>query len=209
MSHLSHLTHQRRLRSPTSPGSLPNLFLVWTPVRLGVACAGIVAMLATSGCSGSDPQPDATASSETVTTPTTASPDDVFPTTPTTPTTTSQAAGIPTAKPSPASTPAPTTLNASVLITLATVDPDTGGMLLGGYVSGVTEDGGDCQYVVTNASGDSMTIHKDGVANNGSTSCGSTTVSRSSAPAGSYTVILRYTNDIGQVESDAVEVDVP
>ncbi len=164
-------------------------------------------MLATSGCSGSDPEPDASASPDTVTmsaTPSPTTPD------PTVPIATSQAAGIPTAKPSPATTPDPTTLNASVLITLATVDPDTGGMLLGGYVTGVMEDGGDCQYIVTSsASGSSLTIHKDGVENNGTTSCGSTTVSASRVPAGSYMVVLRYANDIGAVVSDAVTVDIP
>ncbi len=163
-------------------------------------------MLATSACSGSDPEPDSSASPDTVTMSATPSPNEVDPTIPIEP---SLPAGIPTAKPSPATTPAPTTLNASVLITLATVDPDTGGMLLGGYVTGVMEDGGDCQYVVTSASGDSLTIHKDGVENNGSTSCGSTTVSPSRVPAGSYMVVLRYVNAIGTVESDAITVDIP
>ncbi len=118
-------------------------------------------------------------------------------------------AGIPSTEPSPLSTADPETLAASVQITLATVDPDTGGLLLGGFVSGVMEDGGTCQYVVTPANGDLFTIHKDGVENNGSTSCGSTTVPPSSAPSGDYTVVLRYVNDIGQVESDAVEVEIP
>jgi len=175
-------------------------------VRLGVACAGIVAMLATSACSGSDPKPDVSASSDIVTMSASPSPDEVDPTVPIA---TSQAAGIPTAKPSPATTPDPTKLNASVLITLATVDPDTGGMLLGGYVTGVMEDGGDCQYIVTSSQGASLTIHKEGVENNGSTSCGSTTVSPSRVPAGTYSVTLRYANDVGEVASDAVEVDIP
>jgi hypothetical protein len=121
----------------------------------------------------------------------------------------SQAAGIPTAAPRPPANPDPKTLKASVLITLATVDPNGGGLLLGGYVSGVAEDGGDCQYIVTPAGGAPFTIHKTGVDNNGSTSCGSTTVPPAKVPAGSYSVTLRYVDAIGQVESDAVKVVLP
>jgi hypothetical protein len=184
---------------------------VWTPVRLGVACAGIVAMLAISGCSGSDPKPDVTPPPVTVTvtatpSPTTTSPSPVESTTPVAP---SQAAGIPTASPKPPASQDPHTLNASALITLATVDPDSGGLLLGGFVSGVAEDGGSCVYIVTPGSGNAFTIAKSGVANNGSTSCGSTTVPASRVPAGFYTVVLRYSDARGQVESDAVKVEVP
>jgi hypothetical protein len=100
-------------------------------------------------------------------------------------------------------------LNASVLITLAAVDPDTGGLVVGGYVSGIAEDGGACRYVVTSGSGESLTVRKDGVENQGSTSCGSATIARSDVPAGSYTVILRYANDDGEIASDPVAVFVP
>ncbi len=175
-------------------------------IAWGLACAGIVSMLTLSACTRGSV--DATALPETVpaTVSATASPDVVDPTTPITP---SLPAGIPTAKPSPAATPDPTTLDASSTITLATVDPDTGGLLVGGYVSGVMEDGGDCQYVITSSGGESFTVFKDGVENNGSTSCGSTTVAKSRVPTGSYTVRLRYVNDNGEVASDAIKVDVP
>ena len=172
---------------------------------LGVACVGIVAVLATSGCSGSDMEPDATVSPETVMQSTSPSPDHVDPTIPIAP---SLAAGIPTAEPSPAAMPDPTTLDASAIITLATEDPDSGGLLVGGYVSGVVEDGGDCQYVIAPSAGESFTVYKDGVENNGSTSCGSVTVAKSRAPAGSYSVHLLYVNDHGEVSSEAVEVEI-
>ncbi len=168
-----------------------------------ITCAAVVALLAVSGCTNSTPEP--TASEDVVATMTTASANDADPTIPIP---SSQAAGIPTAKPPAPNTPDPTTLDATALITLATVDPDRGGLLLGGYVSGVVEDGGDCQYVVTPSNGTSVTIHTDGVENNGSTSCGSTTVSSERVPPGRYTVVLRYVNDVGQVDSDAVTVDV-
>lgn len=112
-------------------------------------------------------------------------------------------------EPSPAAPSDPKLLNASALITLATVDPDNGGLLVGGYVSGVTEDGGDCQYIVTSAKANPLTIHKDGVENNGSTSCGSTTIPKDLVPSGTYTVILKYLNNVGQVVSPPVTVDLP
>jgi hypothetical protein len=170
----------------------------------------IVSMLAISGCSGPGPKPDATASTHTTRATAapraTATPIAAHPTIAVSP---SQAAGIPTAAPRPPAKPDPKTLKASVLITLATVDPNGGGLLLGGYVSGVAEDGGDCQYIVTPAGRASFTIHQGGVDNNGSTSCGSTTVPPAKSPAGSYSVILRYVDAIGRVESDAVKVDIP
>lgn len=181
-------------------------FPVWTLVRLGVACAGIVTMLALSGCSTSDPEPDVSTSESVATMTATPSPDEEEPAGPAA---TPQVAGIPTAQPPLAKTPDPSTLSASALITLATVDPDAGGLLLGGYVSGIAEDGGDCQYVVSPSSGDSFTVHRDGVENNGSTSCGSTTVAPDRAPSGSYTVVLRYSTDRGEVASDPVKVNVP
>lgn len=172
---------------------------------LGLVCVGTIAVLASSGCSGSDPEPDPTSSPNIIALTATPSPDDGDPTNPIAP---SLAAGIPTAEPSPTAAQDATSFDASATITLATVDPDTGELLVGGYVSGVMEDGGDCQYVITASSGDSFTVDTEGVANNGSTSCGSMTVARSQAPAGSYTVRLLYASDSGEARSDAVEVEV-
>ena len=172
----------------------------------GVTCAGAIALLAMSGCSGSDIEQDATASPETVTPSATPSPNDVEPTTPVAP---SLAAGIPTVEPSPAATSNSANFDASATITLATVDPDTGGLLIGGYVSGVAEDGGDCQYVIAPSAGETFTVDRGGVENNGSTSCGSVTVDKARAPAGSYTVQLMYVNDHGELSSEAVKVEIP
>lgn len=168
-----------------------------------MVCAIIVSALAVTACTrstnDSSPPPDNAAVSATPTG------DAVDPPMPTAP---SLAAGIPTAE-RPATDPESGEFNASARITLATVDPETGGLLVGGYVSGVIEDGGDCQYIVTPGSGESVTIHNSGIENNGSTSCGSTTVTKSRVPAGSYTVVLRYVGDQGEAVSEAVRVDVP
>lgn len=120
----------------------------------------------------------------------------------------SLAAGIPTAEPS-AADPEAGEVNASAQITLATVDAQTGDLLVGGFVNGVIEDGGDCQYILTAGDGESVTIHTTGVENNGSTSCGSTTVAKSRIPSGSFTVVLRYVSDKGEAESEAVKVAAP
>jgi len=201
---MSPLTQARSAKIPKIVAEDAYSGRVRTHIALGVACASIVSMLALSACTGT--ADDVTPSSESVVASATSSPQTVDPTIPVEP---SLPAGIPTAPPSSDTASDPATLNASVLITLATVDPDTGGLLVGGYVTGVIEDGGDCQYVVRSNSGESFTIHKDGVENNGSTSCGSTTVAPSRVPAGTYTVSLRYVNDRGEAESDAVKVDIP
>lgn len=168
---------------------------------LGLASAIIVSVLALTACthqtSDFSPSPDNAAVTATPTGKAVESPTPVAP---------SLAAGIPTAKPS-ATDPAPGALKASVQITLATVDPATGDLLVGGFVSGVIEDGGDCEFTVTAQGGESVAIHKSGVANNGSTSCGSTTIAKSRLPAGPYTVVLRYVSDKGEAASEAVKVD--
>lgn len=170
---------------------------------LRLACAIIVTSLVVTACThrtndSAPPTDNAVVSA-------TPAGDAVDPSVPTAP---SLAAGIPTAKPS-ATDPEAGAINGSARITLATVDPETGDLLVGGFVSGVIEDGGDCQFIVTGGSGESVTIHNTGVVNNGSTSCGSTTVTKSRVPAGSSTVVLRYVGVKREAVSEAVEVDAP
>lgn len=117
--------------------------------------------------------------------------------------------GVPTVEPSVLEQPTSGLAGASALITIATKDPDTGGLLVGGYVTGVMEDGGECHFVVTAASGEVVDLLKSGVENNGSTSCGSATVPLSQLGTGPFTVVMRYVNSLGEVASEAVEVEIP
>jgi len=180
-------------------------------MRLGVACLGIVAMLATSGCSSSDPQPDAM-----VTAPVSKS------AVPSPPTPTADTAS-PSPSPSPSaattdepgdspdtSAPAPVpSLPAVASLTRATIDPNTGDLLLGGFVDGIFEDGGDCIYTITGSAGGApLSVQTTGVANVDTTSCGSTYIPRDQLRVGTYTVVLTYQNDRGATTSDPMTVKV-
>jgi len=167
-----------------------------------VACAGIAAVLVLAGCDGKPLDPSTPAGSESVQSD--PSPSVVSPSASAGP---SLPAGIPTAPPS---APKPSSsLVGSARITLATVDPVTGGLFVGGFVSGVVEDGGDCQFVITPTAGESMTIHQLGAENSATTSCGSVLVPAADVPSGDYSVTLVYANANGSLSSEAVAVVVP
>lgn len=176
-------------------------------LRAVTATSTVVAVaLLLTGCTGdsSEPGPSeaATASDPTpVATPSASS----------TPVEPSLPAGIPTAEPTQTSNADPAALDATAVITLATSDPSSGGLLVGGYVNGVMEDGGDCQFIVTPTNGEAITVRTVGVENNGSTSCGSTTLDSAQTPAGSYSVALHYVDASGeyQTTSDSIEVTLP
>lgn len=162
-------------------------------------------MLALSACSHDVAQPDPTASGLATgsATPTATAPAPSVTATPSLP------AGVPTSDPSPLATAAGDASPAAAVITLATQDPDTGGLLVGGYVDGVVEDGGDCSFDVTASNGRAIDVHTEGVENSGSTSCGSTVIPAASVPSGTYTVVLRYSSHGGTAASAPVTVTMP
>jgi hypothetical protein len=173
---------------------------------LALACAAIVAL---SGCTGTDPKPSISATHSTkVTAPPIATPTpSTVPTQRTTPT---PAPTPTTTKPAPAKLPPVLPkLNATASISIAAVDRNTGELVVGGYVTGVFEDGGDCAFSVTgSAGGTPILVHTTGVANVDSTSCGSTSIPKSQLKAGTYTVALTYTNGGGTASSSSVTVKV-
>lgn len=99
----------------------------------------------------------------------------------------------------------PTLTGASSIVSLATKDPSGGGILVGGYVTGVLEDGGECTFTVTPSTGEAALVARTtGTADVDSTSCGSTTVALSHT--GTFQVVLTYSNGDGQTSSPAVSV---
>jgi len=178
-------------------------------VRLGVACVGIVAMLATSSCSGPDPQldPSITTSPSAVSSPTpsatatpSATPNSPSPTPSVEPGDTGQTSSPPSV---------PTLKGASAQVSLATVDPSTGGLLVGGFVTGVFEDGGECTFSATpTSSGASQFVFTTGIANVDSTSCGTALIDSQKITRGTYEVVLTYRNHDGQVVSAPASVDI-
>lgn len=93
-------------------------------------------------------------------------------------------------------------------MTLATRDPATGGLMVGGYVEGLVEDDGDCSYLIRRSGGADLNAHTTGVANVDTTSCGSTVIPASQTPAGTYTVILTYVNGKGSASSEPFTVEI-
>jgi hypothetical protein len=100
-------------------------------------------------------------------------------------------------------------LNATASISIAAVDSKTGDLIVGGFVAGVFEDGGDCAYSVkSSAGGAPLSVHTTGVANVDTTSCGSTSISKDQLKAGTYTVVLTYTDGGGTATSNPMAVKV-
>lgn len=172
-------------------------------MRLAVVCVGIVAMLATSGCSGSDPKPDPVV---TVRVTESASPTPTATPTPTVSPTLSAPAqnDTPTAAPG-----VPVLTSAIATVSLASIDANTGGLFVGGYVVGVFEDGGSCTFTVTPVGGGApLTVQTTGRINVDTTSCGSSLISADSLQPGNYTVTLTYQNDKGRTKSAPAAVEV-
>lgn len=182
-------------------------------MRLGVACVGIVAMLATSSCSGPDPKPDPsiTTSPTAVSSPTPSEAATPSATPSATPNSPSPSPSVESGDTGQTSSPpsVPPLKGASAQVSLATVDPSTGGLLVGGFVRGVFEDGGECSFSVTPTSGGApQFVRTTGIANVDSTSCGSALIDASKVRSGTYTVVLTYRNDEGQVASAPAPVEV-
>lgn len=179
-------------------------------MRLALASAGIVAMLATSGCSGSNP--------EVPVSPT------ALPTASISPSVSSSPSPSPTAEPSDQPTPTPATspprpnpkptpttpqLDATATVSIATVDHSSGNLVVGGYVTGLFEDGGTCIFTVVPASGAiPLVATTTGLANVDSTSCGSTSFTPDRFGPGTYSVVLGYQNSKGSTASAPVSMDV-
>lgn len=169
---------------------------------LSSACASL-AVLALSACSWGD-KPEASPSPSP--SPTLQSPSPSPSPSPSVSAEEPLPAGIPTHEPGPGAGEA-SALTAH--LTLASFDLESGGMLVGGFVSGASQDGGDCEFVITPASGPAVTVHGVGVENGASTSCGSQIVPSASVPSGDYSVVLKYSNGGVTATSDAVKVTIP
>lgn len=179
---------------------------VW--IFLRPACVVLVVTLAVSGCTASpstknEATPPVTASAGTVQPSRTPSP------TPT-PAKVTASPRPTTAKPAPSKAPAAVPkLNATASISIASVDRNTGELVVGGYVTGVFEDGGDCAFGVTSSTDSTpVVLHTIGVANVDATSCGSTSIPKDQLNAGTYTVTLTYTNGAGTTSSSSISVKV-
>lgn len=97
---------------------------------------------------------------------------------------------------------------ASAVLTLANWDASAGTVLVGGFVSGVMEDGGTCLFTVTASdTSDTRSVQTQGAFNVDSTTCGSHDVEVPNSQTGQFRVRLVYSNSAGTAMSDAITVE--
>ena len=94
-------------------------------------------------------------------------------------------------------------------ISIASLDSFTGNFVVGGYVTGIVEIGGDCTFIVKNkATGAEVKATSTGIDNSDATSCGSVDIPGNKIPDGEYSVVLEYSNGTGSAASSPLAVVV-
>ena len=113
----------------------------------------------------------------------------------------------------PSQPPAPSDPVASeptAVVSIAAVDVDGEHVTVGGFVTGLAEDGGSCLFIltseITNARVDASTT---GIENVTTTSCGSTQVAVADLSRGPWQVVLEYRSDQLETTSEPLAVEVP
>lgn len=113
---------------------------------------------------------------------------------------------------SPSESAAPDTAQAPFqsVVNLASVSIDGTVVTVGGFASGIAEDGGRCTYSLTSvASGVTVTRAAEGIANVDMTSCGSLDVPITDLSRGTWNVTLTYESEEGSGASLPLAVEVP
>jgi hypothetical protein len=96
------------------------------------------------------------------------------------------------------------------VVTIAGVDVDGRNLTVGGFVSGVSESGGTCQYEVSSTTtGVVVKVTNDGVQNAQTTSCGSVQIPIGKFTRGSWQVVLKYSSAAATATSRALGVQIP
>jgi hypothetical protein len=93
-------------------------------------------------------------------------------------------------------------------MSLAGTDSTTGTVVLGGFVIGVVESGGNCTFTLLRGSSEVLARTTTGQSNSDNTSCGSVEIARADVPNGSYTATLTYANSSGRTTSEPMPVEV-
>jgi hypothetical protein len=107
-------------------------------------------------------------------------------------------------------TPTPTADPVSAAVTVAGVDLDGQHVSVSGFVEGVIEAGGSCQFVLTPKNGGTpLTVSSTGIANVTTTSCGTQQLPIASFSQGPWSVVLHYASKTASVTSVPVEMEIP
>lgn len=95
-------------------------------------------------------------------------------------------------------------------ITIANVDTNGENVSVGGYVSGIVEDGGICTFVLTDSvTKATVTVTGTGISNARTTSCGTHQSPIASFTKGSWTIVLSYKSDKASAKSSATSLEIP
>jgi hypothetical protein len=95
-------------------------------------------------------------------------------------------------------------------VTIAQVTVDGGNLAVGGFVTGLSESGGACTFLISStSSGAVVKVKSTGIQNSATTSCGTQLVPIAEVPRGAWTVVLDYSSSDLDVKSAAVKVEVP
>jgi hypothetical protein len=98
----------------------------------------------------------------------------------------------------------------AAVMTIAAVDTNGENVSVSGYVSGIVEDDGTCDFVVANAAtGKSVDIAGTGISNARTTSCGTSQEPIASFTRGSWTVTLHYKSTAATVVSTPINLEIP
>ena len=95
-----------------------------------------------------------------------------------------------------------------VVVSLAAWDPATAGVVVGGYVSPVVEEGGTCTVELEQA-GRVVQAQAPAVADATTTVCGGLEISGAELGPGAWTLVLGYESASASGESAPVDVEVP
>lgn len=105
-------------------------------------------------------------------------------------------------------TATPDPIAASVVI--AGVDIDGQHVSVSGFVSGVSQNGGTCTFVMTPAGGGApVTVTRQGIENVSTTSCGTNQSPIANFSRGTWSVVLKYVSGTASVTSQAIEMEIP
>lgn len=95
-----------------------------------------------------------------------------------------------------------------VTVTYAGWEPSVGEVQVGGYVAGITEEGGTCTLSLTK-DGRTVTGSKQALADASTTACGAVVVPGDELSAGTWQAVLSYRSAGHSGTSDTWDVEVP
>lgn len=103
-----------------------------------------------------------------------------------------------------------TEIQPSASITIAGIDVDGKHITVAGFVSGVSESGGDCQYLISSMDGKNpIRVVVVGQANVKTTSCGSVQIPSEQFHRGTWKAVLDYRSPRSNTTSPPIRFEIP